>query len=247
MIPRREAATSLPPLLLAAILAVLPPIAEAGNFSVSPVRIYMTPRDRATAITITNEGDDELVMQADIYNWKQKPGGEDDLAFSEDLFVAPPIIKLAPKARQVVRLAMVKPSGSPDQLTYRLIIREIAEARPAEKNLEVNIALAFSLPVFITPPAAKSQVSCEAARASRDTLSVTCRNEGNAHALLRDMTLESAGKRIASREAVGYVLPGIRRSFELKRADGAIPAGPAKVGVAFDDGATKTFDVAIPE
>ncbi|MGZ5032424.1 MAG: fimbrial biogenesis chaperone, partial [Usitatibacter sp.] len=96
----------------------------------SPVRIYMGPRDRATAITVTNEGAEELVMQADVFTWKQKPGGEDDLALSEDLFLAPPIIKLAPNSRQVVRLAMVKPSNSAEQVTYRMIIREIAEARP---------------------------------------------------------------------------------------------------------------------
>jgi hypothetical protein len=50
-----------------------------GGFLRDPVRIFMAPRDRATAVTVTNEGDDELVMQADIYTWKQKPDGTDDL------------------------------------------------------------------------------------------------------------------------------------------------------------------------
>ena len=37
----------------------------AGNFSVTPVRIYMATNERASAITVNNDGDEELVMQAD--------------------------------------------------------------------------------------------------------------------------------------------------------------------------------------
>lgn len=75
------------PVLLAASLAV--PVC-AGPFSVTPVRIYMAPKDKAVAVTITNEGDDELVMQADVYTWKQKPDGEDELVLTEDMLLSPP-------------------------------------------------------------------------------------------------------------------------------------------------------------
>ena len=47
-------------LLLAAMLLVAP--AWAGQFSVTPVRIFMATKDRAVAVTITNEGDEQLVM-----------------------------------------------------------------------------------------------------------------------------------------------------------------------------------------
>ncbi|MEO6118445.1 MAG: fimbria/pilus periplasmic chaperone [Methylotenera sp.] len=92
--------------------------AWAGVFSVTPVRIYMTPKDRAVAVTITNDGDTELIMQADLYQWKQKPDGQDELTLTEDMFLAPPIIKMAPKSRQVVRLARLSPAKSSEQLTY---------------------------------------------------------------------------------------------------------------------------------
>jgi len=121
--------------------------AVAGAFAVTPVRIFMTPKDKAAAITITNDGDEELVMQADIYQWKQKPDGQDDFTLSEDLFLAPPIVKMAPKSRQVVRLAMLRPPMQGRQLTYRMIVREIPEAKPADKVVQVTIGLAFSLPL----------------------------------------------------------------------------------------------------
>src|ERR1043165_2168612 len=51
----------------------------AGVFSVTPVRIYMTPKDRAIAVTITNEADEPVVLQADVYEWKQAADGSDNL------------------------------------------------------------------------------------------------------------------------------------------------------------------------
>ena len=222
--------------------------AWGGQFAVSPVRIYMAPQDRATAITLTNEGDEELVMQADVFLWKQKPGGEEDLTLSEDLFLSPPIIKLAPKAKQVVRLAMVRPPKTGPQLTYRMIIREIPEAKAPDKNLQVQIALAFSLPVFITPPGAKADMSCKWERAATDALNVTCENAGNAYVHPREFVLASAsGEKLASRDAGGYILPGIKRSFEMKRANGKFPAGKSKLAITLDDGTTQNYDVTLTD
>src|ERR1041384_1850853 len=88
----------------------------AGVFSVTPVRIYMTPKDRAVAVTITNEADEQVVLQADIYEWRQSAEGEDQHPSSEDLILAPPVVKLGAKAKQVVRLAGVAPPGAPPPL-----------------------------------------------------------------------------------------------------------------------------------
>ena len=220
--------------------------AFAGVFSVTPVRIFMAPRDRATAITVTNEGDDELVMQADIYTWKQKPDGADDLTLSDDLILSPPILKIAGKSRQVVRLAMVSPPASPDQIMYRMVLREIPEAHPADKKVQLQIALAFSLPVFITPRGAKRELDCTVARSAPDAVAVRCANKGNAYAQAREVDLLGAdGAKIAGQESASYILPGITRTYPLKRDAGPIPSGPAKLAVTFDDGTSQSYDVTV--
>lgn len=220
----------------------------AGQFQITPVRIFMQPSDRATAVTITNEGDEELVMQADVFEWKQKPGGEDELTPSEDLFLSPPIVKLAPKARQVVRLARVRPTPSAAQLSYRMIIREVPEVKSADQNVQVQFALAFSMPVFITPPGAKSQVDCTVERISRDTVRASCENRGNAYAQLRELSLAApSGEKLASRDAGLYILPAVKRTVDLKRAEGPMPGGKATLAVTLDDGSTRTFDVTVAE
>jgi fimbrial chaperone protein len=232
-------------LLVAAIAA---PAMAAGQFSVTPVRIFMNPKDRAMAVTVTNEGDEELVMQADIYTWKQKPGGEDDLTLSEDLFLSPPIIKLAPKSRQVVRLAMLRPPMSGSQLTYRMIVREIPEAKQAKKSVELQVAVAFSMPVFITPKGARRELNCAVERAAPNVVKAVCENTGTAYAQPRGFALTGAdGTRLAGSESGGYILPDIKRSFELKRAEGRIPGGKARLAVTLDDGTTQTFDVTVGE
>jgi fimbrial chaperone protein len=220
----------------------------AATFSVTPVRIFATPRDRAIAVTITNEGDEEMVMQADIYTWKQKPTGEDELVLSEDLVLSPPIVKLAPKSRQVVRLALVGAPKSAQQLTYRMIAREVPEAKPGASTVQLQIALAFSIPVFITPPKVQSELQCGAARVAADTVSVSCANSGTAYAQARDIAINTAaGDKVAQRDLGAYFLPGVKRSFEVKAPSGAFKPGAYKVAVALDDGTTKTFDVTLSE
>jgi fimbrial chaperone protein len=238
-------------LSVSALLAVILPVTPlyAGQFSVSPVRIQMTARDRATAITLTNEGDTELVMQADIYLWKQKPDGQDDLQLSEDMILSPPILKLAPRARQVVRLARLQPIPRGEQQTYRLIVREIPEAQVTEGAVKLQIAMAFSLPVFISPPDSKRELHCTAERGATDGIRALCENQGTAYAQPVDFVLKGKdGTPLAAKEAGGYVLPGIRRSFDLLAANGdRIQAGAAQLVVRQDTGTVQTFDVTIPE
>jgi fimbrial chaperone protein len=237
------------PLIALISLAMAVQTAFAGQFTVTPVRIYMQPRDRAVAITVTNDGDTELVMQADLYEWAQKPDGTDDLKLTEDLFLSPPIVKLAPKAKQVVRLARAHPQPTKDQLTYRLIVREVPEAVPAKKeDVQLQFALAFSLPIFVTPPGLKGNLGCSAERSAGDAIQVTCENTGNAYVYPHEFVLtDAAGATLATRDTGGYLLPGIKRSFEVKRPAARIPAGDAKLIVTLDDGSKQTFGVALKE
>jgi len=227
-----------------AILSTYTTSAMAGLFSVSPVRIYMEPKDRAVAVTITNDSDEELVMQADIYTWKQGPDGEDALMYSEDLFLSPPIIKLAGKARQVVRLAVLSPSRSNDELTYRIIVREIPVKKPDTEDAELEIALAFSMPIFITPKTAKSDLVCSAQRSTSNNVTVTCENKGNAYAHPREFVLKnSTGETIAAKDSGGYLLPGTIRSFNIETNTGSLVNSIAKLTVTLDDTSERDFEI----
>lgn len=234
------------PITYALLLALLAPwaVASAGVFSVTPVRLYMTPRDRAIAVTLTNEGDTAVVLQADINTWSQKPDGTDELVLTEDLILAPPIIKLAPKARQVVRLALLKPADATKQLTYRMIIREVPEALPAT-GIQVPIALALSMPVFITPPLAKRQVNCSTSRADATAVNLHCSNTGTAYAQIREAAVMRGDQALARFEGGSYILTGASKTVSLK-GEKAMPAGPAQLVITFDDGQNLTTSITLP-
>jgi fimbrial chaperone protein len=232
--------------LAALALGILPAVTSAGTFSVSPVRIFMQARERATAVTIQNEGTTELVMQADVFAWKQSADGVDELVPTEDIILAPPILRVAPGARQVVRLAHLRPPPAGAQQTYRLIVREIPEAQAPSTGVNVQVALAFSLPVFITPPTSKSALNCSA-RKGAESASVTCENGGQAYAQPVSMSLAAGNGEGLSRDiSGGYILPQARRTFDLGNA-GKLALGPGKLSVTLDDGSKQTFDVQLTE
>ncbi|HEX2547968.1 MAG TPA: fimbria/pilus periplasmic chaperone [Ramlibacter sp.] len=220
--------------------------AVAGTFSVVPVRIYMTPRDRAVAITIVNEGDTEVALQADINTWRQKPDGTDEQVPTEDLVLSPPILKLPPRGRQVVRLARITAPDLSQQLTYRLIVREVPEAvAPKDQVIQIPIALALSMPVFITPPAAKSNVACQPARSPDGKFQVTCANTGTAYAQVREVQVRQGANLLGRMEGGVYILPGARKGIAVPM-DKPAPAGPTQLNVTFDDGKSQVFEASLP-
>lgn len=220
--------------------------ALAGVFSVTPVRIYMTPRDRAVAVTITNEGESPVVLQADLNQWTQRPDGSDELTPTEDLILSPPIIRLGAKARQVVRLARLRPPDASRQLTYRMILREVPEAAPSKDNIQVAIALALSMPVFITPPLAKREVACKATPGDPGNLNVACANIGTAYTQIREILVREGERLVGRFEGGPYILPGAEKVLpvKLERAGpAAAPLGALQLAVTFDDGKTETYKV----
>jgi fimbrial chaperone protein len=218
--------------------------ALAATFSVTPVRIYMRPQDRAVAVTITNESDTPVLLQADVYSWSQKADGTDETTLTEDLLLSPPIIKLAAKGRQVVRLARLKPADASRQLTYRMILREVPEAAAPKDKLQVAIALALSMPVFITPAPAKRHVACEASRGERETLNVSCANKGSAYAQVREILVKQ-GERVLGRfDGGAYILPGARKMMSIKTQNAAT-GGRLQLVVTYDDGRSDSFDVTV--
>ena len=204
----------------------------------------MKAQDRAVAVTITNESEAPVALQADLYNWTQKADGTDDLALTEDLVLSPPIIKLGPKGRQVVRLARLKPADASRELTYRMIMREVPEVTAPKDNLQVTIALALSLPVFITPAPARRQIGCAASRGEPGTLNVACANTGSAYAQIRQIFVKQGDRVLGQFEGGAYILPGSRKVLAVNAAEIA-PGTRLQIVVGYDDGRSDTFDVTV--
>ncbi len=233
----------------AAVLALSLTGAAAGNFTISPPRIFMVPSDRAIPLTLTNNGSSETTIQADLYAWSQNPDGSDNLVLTEDMIVSPPVVKLVPGVRQVIRLARLVPVDPARQLIYRLIVQEVPEvgAQKDEKGMRIQVpfALSMSLPVFITPPKAQRDLQCELRKVDELNYGALCENVGTAYAQVRQFVLMRNDKELAKFEGATYVLPNKRRTLSVKAAS-AIAAGPAVAKIVFDDGKVIELPLQIP-
>ncbi len=244
--------------------------AFAGDFSVSPVRVYMTPSERGASITIVNNGDTELAIETELFEWDQKSGGAFDLKPTEDLIVAPPQMRIAPKSRQVIRLARLVPPDLARQRTYRVLVRELpgAAKAQAQAGYQLQLSVNFSIPIFFTPTGFKPQLACSlgpssAAPGSKETAvsqqnatvgdapigSLRCQNSGNAHALVVRARLEAAGQTVAAAKVPGYVLTNRDNAwslFAVRAGQTNIEPGRYTLVLSYEDESELSLDVTAP-
>jgi fimbrial chaperone protein len=247
------------------VLALAVSTAHAGNFSVSPVRVYVAHNERAASLTIVNTGDTELAIDTELFDWKQKPGGAFDLKPTDDLIVAPPQMRIPAKGRQVIRVARVLASSQQEQKTYRILVRELPQAARQQTGYGVQLSVHFSIPIFFTPRGFKPALTCALGAASAAPVSnaiplsedggkpqgppvasVRCENGGNAHALVASVALlNSAGEKVAAGRLSGYVLPTSDNVWAIfpAQAEGSLGAGRYTLLVTHDDGTEQKTDV----
>jgi fimbrial chaperone protein len=226
-------------------LGVAPAWAMGAMFSVTPVRIFLSPRDRAAPITLVNEGDKPVMLQAELLDWKQSPTGQDVLTPSDDVILSPPIIDLPPRGRQVVRLARVGPPPIDEQLTFRLMIREVPNVEnPDRPVIQIPITLALSLPVFITPNHLQRAVTCEWVGSSTVT-ELRCLNQGKLYAQILSVTLKQADRVLAELEGINYLLPGSSKVMPVTFLQAPQP-GPLELDIRFDTGGRQSMTLIWP-
>ena len=93
---------------------------------------------------------------------------------------------------------------------------------------------------------AKRDLACSVSRSGPDAITARCENHGSAYAQPREIDLTAAdGTKIAGLESAAYILPGMTRTYTIKRDAGPIAAGPAKLVANFDDGTSQSFDVTV--
>ncbi len=239
--------------LVSAMAMVLSPApVHAGAFSVSPVRVDLSARVATGALTIRNQQDADVAVEAQAVLWEQVEG-VDQLTPTRDVLVSPVVFTLSGHGAQLVRVALQRPADAQRELSYRLILTEVP-AQPAAGSSGLNVALRLSLPIFVEPLApAQPILEWTAARSGDDTLSITARNTGGAHARVLDF----AGAPLTNPDSVvvahgaAYVLPDQIRTWPLKinqmdgtsgtdwhrlRLKGTTEAGDFTVEISSEDG-----------
>jgi fimbrial chaperone protein len=188
-------------------------------------------------VIIRNESDQPTSIQIHAVTWSQLDG-KDHYAPTRELFVSPPIVTIAPKSDQVIRVALRREADATKELAYRINLQELPQ-QPAPGFTGVQVALRIGLPVFVQPKQgeARAKMNWTVARMPGETLKVGMQNQGNAHVQVSDFSLYAPGRdqAITGESASSYVLAGQAREWLLPAASAAIPAAGRLRLMAYTD------------
>lgn len=200
-------------------------VVVAGSFSVSPVRVSITPDTRVVALQVHNSGSGPASVQAELVAWSQV-NGEDKFEPSRDVLVTPPIFTVPPGETQVIRVGLRRPPDQTRELSYRLFLQELPP--PIPDNFQgLRVVTRMSLPVFVAPdsgeaaPALRWRVQGDA----DNGLLVTARNDGNGHGQVTELHLELADGREIKQRGNTYILPEAMGEWSITAVDGPVASG----------------------
>jgi fimbrial chaperone protein len=211
---------------IALVLCLAAADARAGSFQVNPIRVEVAKGATNAALTVRNDGDDAVVIQASLLSWAQDESGQDVYAPTNEALVTPPIMTIQPGGEQIVRVGLRRAADPQRELTYRLYLAEVPPPpKPGFTGLQV--ALRVGVPVFVPPlvPAIR-RLEWSAQIAADGAIRLTAQNTGNTHVQVTDFELgvAGAGEPLARQTALAYVLAGQRRLWTL-------PVAPDRVKV----------------
>jgi fimbrial chaperone protein len=201
-----------------ALLAVLAAAgtAAASSLGIAPVRIELSPSVSTAVLTVRNPEDSPVTVQAQGAAWSQQDT-HDQLADTHDLLVTPPLFTIAPRGRQVVRIALRRAPDPSRELDYRLVLSEIPPVA-APQGTGLRFALRITLPVFVAAATRTSAaLSWRHDWLPDGTLEIEAENRGTAHLQILDFDVQTAdhAAQVVHTAAARYLLPGSAAHWQL--------------------------------
>lgn len=205
-------------LALCVFALLAPGLAKAAGWEINPVRIELSPEQQTAAITVKNESDQPTSIQIQAVTWSQLDG-KDVYTPTKELLVSPPIVTIAPKGEQVIRVALRRQADTTNELAYRINLQELPpQSTPGFTG--VQVALRIGLPVFVQPQKGEAapKMAWNVSRMPDNKLKVVARNQGNAHIQISDFSLYVPGgdKAITGEASSSYVMAGQAHEWLLK-------------------------------
>ena len=213
-----------------ALVMLLPCIwTQAANLQISPVMISFGTGQSAAGIKLQNYGDTPLYGQVRVYVWDQQ-AGEDVLTPTNEVIASPPIMEIAPKTSQTIRL--VRRTGAPaeNEKAYRVLIDEIP--RSDDSTSGVAIRLQYSVPVFVLSADERAAPALAwTVFRGKDGWMLRVKNTGTMRAQIGATTVRtSTGKEYElTKGLLGYALSGKTREWRLSVDKAAELVGPLDI------------------
>ena len=206
--------------LLLLLLVALPPATYAANsLMIWPIDPAINPEEKASELWLENRGNASTIMQVRIFSWLQV-GGQEQYQTQQQVVASPPMVRLEPGQKQLVRLIKQTPPQAGREMSYRVVLDEIPTPRtPGENQAGLNFQMRYSVPLFVygdglNRDSAKPDLSWQQVNSGgKRWLELT--NRGNGHARLSNVTI---GGRRRGNGLFGYVLANSSNRWPLNRS-----------------------------
>ena len=211
-------------------------VQAASSVLIWPIDPVLEADQQASALWLENRGTETASLQIRVFAWSQS-GFDEQYQNQRDVIGSPPVAKIEPGQKQLVRLTRTKEVPPGQELAYRIIIDEIPSAEPVVTAADgktaaaVRFQMRYSVPLFAYGPGLWSKVDGTRDRdpktAGKPDLSwkkvttggrnyVEMHNQGAVHARLTDASFKQGGQaRPLVEGLMGYVLPGATMRWQV--------------------------------
>lgn len=203
-------------LLFSIVFTLSSALVQAGSFSVSPVRVTLSAKQKASALTIINQGAEATTVQLELLAWSQDEEGKDVFSPTKDILANPPVLTLQPNAKQVIRLGLRQPPNGSQEGSYRLFLQELP-APAKEGFMGLKVALRMSIPIFVLPPTFIKPDVVWRLQNKEGQLVVHAHNQALAHIQMLSFDIEPENQAaLPNQAAVAYLLAQQKRQWPIK-------------------------------
>ena len=125
----------------------------ASSVLIWPIDPVLEADQQASALWLENRGSETASLQIRVFAWSQS-GFDEQYQNQRDVIGSPPVAKIEPGQKQLVRLTRTKEVPPGQELAYRIIIDEIPAAAPEAPAADGKTAAAirfqmrYSVPLF---------------------------------------------------------------------------------------------------
>ncbi|RON08030.1 molecular chaperone [Pseudomonas brassicacearum] len=224
----------------------------ASSVLIWPIDPVLEADQQASALWLENRGTETANLQIRVFAWSQS-GFDDQYQNQRDVIGSPPVAKIEPGQKQLVRLTRTRDVPPGQELAYRIIIDEIPSAAPpiaegGKTAAAIRFQMRYSVPLFAYGAGLWSKEDTSRQRdpkgAGVPDLSwrkvavdgrsyVEVRNQGAVHARLTDVAFKQGGQtRPLVEGLLGYVLPGAIMRWPAPEAIAGDPALQVRVNGA---------------
>ena len=203
------------------LVLALAAIADAGEFRVTPIRLDFGKNTKSGALSVINEGKNQINLQISVMAWSQDEQGKDAYTDTKDREIVffPKIMTLKPGEQRIIRAGTKGPQPA-EERTYRMFIEEIPEPASRQRQAQISILIRFAPPLFVLPIKETVSGALENVELSRGALKAVVRNTGNVHFKISSISFRGKGidgKEVLSKDVSGwYLLHGAARTYEVK-------------------------------